>query len=141
MDYVSKWVEAIPDRINDARVVVKFLRENIFARFGMPQAIISDQGTHFTNRSFDALLKKYSIVYKLATPYRPQTSGQVEISNRQIKQIIEKTVSRNKKDWADKRVDALWAYRTAFKTPLCMSPYRVVYGKPCHFPVQIEHRA
>jgi len=50
-------------------------------------------------------------------------------------------VSRNKKDWADKLVDALWAYKTAFKTPLGMSPHRVVYGKPCHLPVKIEHRA
>ena len=136
-----KWVEAVPTRTNAAKVVVKFLRENIFARFGMPRAIISDQGTHFANRSFDALLKQYSIVHSLATPYHPQTSGQVKVPNRQIKQILEKTVSRNQKDWADKLVDALWAYRTAFKTPLGMSPYRVVYGKPCHHPVEIEHRA
>jgi len=107
----------------------------------MPRAIISDQGTHFNNWSFDALLKRYSIIHRLATPYHPQTSGQVEVSNRQIKQILEKIVSRNRKDWADKLVDALWAYRTAFKTPLGMSPYRVVYDKPCHLPVEIEHRA
>jgi len=141
VDYVSKWVEAVPTRTNAAKVVVKFLRENIFARFGMPRAIISDQGTHFTNRSFDALLKRYSIVHRLATPYHPQTSSQVEVSNRQIKQILEKIMSRNRKDWADKLVDALWAYRTAFKTPLGMLPYRVVYGKLCHLPVEIEHRA
>jgi len=69
--YISKWIEAIPSRINEAKVIVKFLRENIFARFGMPCAIISDQGTHFNNRSFDALLKRYSIVHRLATPYHP----------------------------------------------------------------------
>jgi len=68
VDYVSKWLKAIPIRRNAVKVVVKFLRENIFVRFGMPGAIISDQGTHFTNRSFDALLKQYSIVYRLATP-------------------------------------------------------------------------
>jgi len=98
VDYVSKWVEAIPARTNESRVVVKFLRENIFARYGMPRLIISDQGTHFDNRSFDALLKRYSIIHCLATPYHPQTSGQVEVSNKQIKQIIKKTVSKNRKD-------------------------------------------
>jgi len=117
MDYVSKWVKIIPSRTNDAKVVMKFLVENIFARFGMPRAIISDQGTHFNNQSFDALLKRYSIIYKFATPYYPQTSGQVEVSNRHIKQILEKTVIRNTKDSADKLVDTLWAYKTAFKTP------------------------
>ena len=82
VDYVSKWVEAVPTRTTEARVIVKFLRENIFSRYGMPKAIISDQGTHFNNRSFGALLRRYSIVHRLATPYHPQTSGQVEVSNR-----------------------------------------------------------
>ena len=82
---ISKLVKVIPSRTNEAKVVVKFLRENIFARSGMLHAVISDQGTHFNNRSFDALLKRYSLVHRLATPYHPQTSGQVEVSNRQIK--------------------------------------------------------
>jgi len=85
VDYVSKWVEAMPTRITKTRVDVKFLRENIFFRYGMPRAIISEQGTHFDNRSFDVLLKKYSIIHRLATAYHPQTSGQIEVSNKQIK--------------------------------------------------------
>ena len=81
VDYMSKWVEAVASRTNDNKVVVKFLKENIFSRFGAARAIISDNGTHFCNRSFKALMRKYSITHKLA-PYHPQTSGQVEVSNR-----------------------------------------------------------
>ena len=82
IDYVSKWVEAMLSKTTEARVVVKFLRENIFSRYGMPRAIISDQDTHFDNRSFNALLKKYLIFHHLATSYHLQTSGQVEVSTR-----------------------------------------------------------
>ena len=74
VDYMSKWVEAAPCRAVDHRVVLKFLKENIFSRFGVPKAIISDGGSHFCNKPFESLLTKYGVKHKVATPYHPQTS-------------------------------------------------------------------
>ena len=99
VNYVSKWVEAGVLPTIDAKVVTRFLKKNIFTRFGTPRAIISDGGSHFCNRQFEALLAKYGVKHKVATPYHPQTSGQAEISNREIKQILEKTVGPTRKDW------------------------------------------
>ena len=107
VDYVSKWVEAKPTRTNDAKVVVDFVRSNLFCRFGVPRAIISDQGTHFCNKSMYALLKRYGVVHRISTPYHPQTNGQAEISNREIKRILVKIVQPNKKDWSTRLDDAL----------------------------------
>ncbi|XP_027364478.1 uncharacterized protein LOC113871585, partial [Abrus precatorius] len=83
VDYVSKWVEAKATRTNDAKVVADFVRSNLFCRFGIPRAIISDQGSHFCNRTMEVLLKKYGVVHKVSTAYHPQTNGQAELSNRE----------------------------------------------------------
>ena len=107
VDYVSKWVEAVPCRTNDNAPVIKFLKENVLSRFGTPRAIISDQGTHFCNRSFKALMQKYGVIHKVSTAYHPQTNGQVELANREIKQILEKTVNPDRKDWSLRLTNAL----------------------------------
>jgi hypothetical protein len=87
--------------------MIKFLKENILSRFGILRAMISDGGTYFCNKPFESLMKKYGITHKVATLYYPQTSEQVELANREIKQILEKMVNPNQKDWSLKLNDAL----------------------------------
>ncbi|GJS75652.1 reverse transcriptase domain-containing protein [Tanacetum coccineum] len=133
-------VEAKALPTNDARVVCKFLK-SLFARFGAPRAIISDRGTHFCNDQFAKVMLKYGVTHRLSTAYHPQTSGQVEVSNRGLKRILERTIGENRASWSDKLDDALWAFRTAYKTPIGCTPYKLVYGKACHLPIELEHKA
>ncbi|GJW32573.1 reverse transcriptase domain-containing protein [Tanacetum coccineum] len=135
VDYLSKWVEAKALPTNDARVVVRFLKA-LFARFGTPRAIISDRGTHFCNDQFAKVMLKYGVTHRLSTAYHPQTSGQVEVSNRGLKRILERSIGENRTSWSDKLDDALWAFRTAYKTPIGCTPYKLVYGKACHLPIE-----
>ena len=100
VDYVSKWIEAKATRTNDAKVVLDFVRTHIFDRFGIPKAIINDCGTHFCNGLMEALLRKYHVTHRTSTAYHPETNGQAEISNREIKFILEKTMQPNRQDWS-----------------------------------------
>ncbi|GJX11883.1 reverse transcriptase domain-containing protein [Tanacetum coccineum] len=131
VDYLSKWVEAKALPTNDARVVCKFLK-SLFARFGAPRAIISDRGTHFCSDQFAKVMFKYGVTHRLSTAYHPQISGQVEVSNRGLKRILERSIGENHTSWSDKLDDALWAFRTAYKTPIGCTPYKLVYGKALH---------
>nr|GEW75490.1 reverse transcriptase domain-containing protein [Tanacetum cinerariifolium] len=154
VDYLSKWVEAKALPTNDARVVVKFLK-SLFAQFGthdeayplsshwptLTPVILSDHGTHFCNDQFDKVMLKNEVTHRLSTAYHPQTSGQVEVSNRGLKRILERTIGENRASWFDKLDDALWAFRTAFKTPTGCIPYKLVHEKACHLPIELEHKA
>nr|GEU67537.1 DNA-directed DNA polymerase [Tanacetum cinerariifolium] len=106
-----------------------------------PRAIISDRGTHFCNDQFAKVMQNFGVTHCLATPYHPQTSGQVEVSNRSLKRILEWKVGENRVSWSDKLDDALWAFRTAYKTPIGCTPYKMVYEKACHLPIELEHKA
>ncbi|GKA98662.1 reverse transcriptase domain-containing protein [Tanacetum coccineum] len=131
VDYVSKWVEAQALPTNDAHVVVKFLR-SLFARFGVPKALISDRGTHFCNSQLEKALQRYGVTQKLSTAYHPESNGQTKVTNRAIKHILERSVGYNPKGWSEKHNDALWAFKTAYKIMTGCTPFRLVYGKACH---------
>ena len=98
VDYVSKWVKEVACPKNDSNTVVGFLQWNILSRFGAPRTIISDGGSHFENKVFDRLMCGYGIKHIMSLAYHPQTNGQAEISNREIKKILEKTVSSSRRD-------------------------------------------
>nr|GEZ36975.1 reverse transcriptase domain-containing protein [Tanacetum cinerariifolium] len=140
VDYLSKWVEAKALPTNDDCVVVMFLK-SLFARFRTPKAIICDRRTHFFNDNFTKVMSKYEVTLCLATAYHPQTSGQVEVSNRGLKCILERMGGENRASWSEKLEDALWAFTIAYKTPIRCTPYKLVYGKSCHLPAELEHKA
>ena len=108
----------------DHNTSIKMLKEVIFPRFGVPRYVMTDGGSHFIHGAF-----------------HPQSSGEVELSNREIKLILQKTINRSRKNWSKKLDDALWAYRTAYKNPMGLSPYKMVYGKACHLSLELEHKA
>ncbi|XP_061348290.1 uncharacterized protein LOC133293702 [Gastrolobium bilobum] len=110
-------------------------------QFGTPRAIISDGGKHFASRQFEALLAKYGVKHKVSTAYHPQTSGQVEVTNREVKRILEKVVNPSRKDWSLKLDDSLWAYRTTYRTSLGCSPYKLIFGKNYHLPLELKYKA
>ncbi|GJY92019.1 reverse transcriptase domain-containing protein [Tanacetum coccineum] len=101
----------------------------------------NDRGTHFCNDQFAKVMFKYGVTHRLSTAYHPQTSGKVEVSNHGLKRILERTIGENHASWSDKLDDALWVFRTAFKTPIGCTPYKLVYGKACHLPIELEHKA
>jgi hypothetical protein len=137
-DYMTKWVEAKALIRASEEVVLAFLFEDIFVRFGIPRELVTDGGPPFTSYKFEALLSKYHVLHRIASPYHPQGNGQVESTNKVIEAILTKTVRENRRDWSDRLHEALWAYRTTWRSTTGFSPYELVYGKSPVFPIEFE---
>ncbi|GJX27808.1 reverse transcriptase domain-containing protein [Tanacetum coccineum] len=132
-DECQKAFELLKEKLTCAPVI------KLFCHFGMPKALINDRGTHFCNKMMEKTMKRYGVNHRFSTSYHPQTSGKVENMNRALKRILEKTVKDNPAIWSRKLDDALWAFRTTYKTPTGTTPYKLIYGKNYHLPFEIEH--
>ncbi|GJT95396.1 reverse transcriptase domain-containing protein [Tanacetum coccineum] len=117
-------------------ITLKINTETILS-FWNAKALISDRGTHFCNKIMEKAMKRYGVSHRFSTSYHPQTSGQVENTNRTLKRILKNTVKDNPAIWSRKLDDTLWAFRTAYKTPTDTTPYKLIYGKNNHMPFEI----
>jgi hypothetical protein len=141
VDYVSKYVDALPCRVVDAMHSKRMFHEVFFLRYGVPRIVINDGGSHFIDRTFWKALTEVGVDHWIATPYHPRTSGQAETSNKQIKNIFQKIVNQMGRSWRIKLSEALWAYQMVYKMSIGMMPYLLVYRKTCHLPIELEHKA
>nr|GEU46770.1 reverse transcriptase domain-containing protein [Tanacetum cinerariifolium] len=140
-DHLSRLENPHQSVLNKKEINETFPLETLNVVTQVPRAIISYRGMYFCNDQFAKVMLKYGVTHRLATAYHPQTSGQVEVSNHGLKRILERTVGKNHASWSDKLDDALWAFRTAFKTPIGCTLYKFVYEKACHLPIELEHKA
>eukprot|EP00253_Pinus_taeda_P016390 PITA_16390 len=138
-EYLTKWAETKAIKAATKEKVVEFLRENIFYKFGYPRELVTDQGIQFTSNLIEDLLAHHKIKHRTSTPYHPQANGQVKVTNRALEEILTKVVSSGKKDWADRLVEATWAYNTTWKTTTGFTPYELVYGKKALLSIEFEY--
>ena len=138
-DYLTKWVETKAIKATTEEKVVEFLRENVFFKFEYPRELFTNQGNHFTANMVKDLLIHHNIKHRTSTPYHPQANGQVEVTNRALENILTKVVNNNRKDWAERLVEADWAYNTTWKTTIGFTPYELVYGRKDLLSIEFEY--
>ena len=141
VEYVSRWVEAAATQKVDAKTVIKFLKRNIFTRFGTPRVLISDGGSHFCNAQLQKVLEHYGVRHKVPTTILKLMVRQ-RFLTRKLRRFWKKQYLLPKRiGWSNKLDEALWAYKTTFKTPTSLSPFQLIYGEAYHLLVELEHKA
>ena len=136
-EHFTKWVEATACKRADADTTVRFIRDNIICRFGLPKKIVSDNGTHFINKKVEGILEGYGIMHYKSTPYYPQSNGQAESTNRALIRILARTVEDVPQEWSEYLPLALWAYRVTKHGTTKASPFSLVYGAEATLPTEV----
>lgn len=137
-DYFSKWAEAIPLREVKTDNVMKFFRDNIVYRFGVPRRIISDNGTALKSAKIYRFIERHKIDWRYSSIYNPRANGLAEAFKKTLVKLLKKILSKNKREWHDKLTEALWAYRTTYKTATQATPYSLVFGTEAVLPLEVE---
>ncbi|KAM1151574.1 hypothetical protein EV1_033957 [Malus domestica] len=137
-DYFSKWAKAIPLKEVKKATVVRFIKEHIIHRYGVPRYIITDNGKQFSNRLVDKLCEKYKFKQHKSSMYHAPANGLAEAFNKTLCNLLKKVIGRTKKDWHERIGEALWAYRTTYRTPTQATPYSLVYGVEVVLPLESQ---
>jgi transposase InsO family protein len=127
-DYFTKWIEAIPTRNANHTVIINFLYDHIFARFGCPKRLVTDNAVAFNDKTLVKLCEDMGIQLVHSTTYYPQGNGLAESSNKSLIRIVKKLLEQNQKSWDSKLKFALWADRVTNKKSIDTSPFKLVYG-------------
>jgi len=138
VDYFTKWAEAMPTFNNTADTAARFFFNHVISRFGVPLQLVSDHGKHFENEIFVELSSRLGFSHEFASPYYPQSNGQVEAVNKVLKTMLQRTVNKHKTNWHHMLFSALWAYRTAVKTATGFTPFHLVHGVEATLPIECE---
>ncbi|KAM2690737.1 hypothetical protein EV1_043866 [Malus domestica] len=137
-DYFSKWAEAIPLKEVKKETVVCFIKGHIIHRYGVPRYIVTDNGKQFSNRLMDELCEKYRFKQHKSSMYHAPANGLAEAFNKTLCNLLKKVIGRTKKDWHERIGEALWAYRTTYRTPTQATPYSLVYGVEAVLPLESQ---
>ena len=136
-DYFTKWVEAVPMKSVSTKDVIKFVKEHVIQRFGIPQTIMTNGGSVFISEEFKKFTSDMGIKLIRSSPYYEQANGQAKASNQSLIKLIKRKIDEHPQRWHEVLAEALWAYRVSCHGSIKMSPYHLVYGQEAVLPWEV----